>query len=39
MKSLGEYLGGRLIVDTGDITEFSGGGIVNAANSGKKRVP
>ena len=34
MKSLGEYLGGRLIVDTGDITEFSGGGIVNAANSG-----
>jgi O-acetyl-ADP-ribose deacetylase (regulator of RNase III) len=34
MKSIGEYLGGKLIVDTGDITEFSGGAIVNAANSG-----
>ena len=34
MKSIGEYLNGRLIVDTGDITEFSGGAIVNAANSG-----
>lgn len=34
MKSIGEYLDGRLIIDTGDITEFSGGAIVNAANSG-----
>ena len=33
MKSIGEYLDGRLIVDAGDITEFSGGAIVNAANS------
>jgi len=34
MKSIGEFLHGRLIVDTGDITDFFGGAIVNAANSG-----
>jgi len=33
MKSIGEFLDGRLIVETGDITEFRGGAIVNAANS------
>jgi O-acetyl-ADP-ribose deacetylase (regulator of RNase III) len=34
MKTIGEFLDGRLIVEVGDITEFSGGAIVNAANSG-----
>lgn len=34
MKTIGEFLEGRLIVEVGDITEFSGGAIVNAANSG-----
>ena len=34
MRLLGTYLGGRLIVAVGDITEFEGGAIVNAANSG-----
>ncbi|MCX7028016.1 MAG: O-acetyl-ADP-ribose deacetylase [Spirochaetes bacterium] len=34
MKLIGEYLGGRLVVEVGDITQFSGGAIVNAANSG-----
>jgi O-acetyl-ADP-ribose deacetylase (regulator of RNase III) len=34
MKLLGEYLGGRLRLEAGDITQFSGGAIVNAANSG-----
>ncbi|HEY9054338.1 MAG TPA: O-acetyl-ADP-ribose deacetylase [Rectinemataceae bacterium] len=33
MKLIGEFLGGRLIVEAGDITEFRGGAIVNAANS------
>lgn len=34
MKLLGTYLNGRLEVAVGDITEFEGGAIVNAANSG-----
>jgi O-acetyl-ADP-ribose deacetylase (regulator of RNase III) len=34
MKLLGTYLSGRLKVAVGNITEFEGGAIVNAANSG-----
>jgi len=34
MRELGRFLEGRLIVAAGDITEFEGGAIVNAANSG-----
>jgi O-acetyl-ADP-ribose deacetylase (regulator of RNase III) len=34
MKTMGSFLGGRLIVAVGDITLFEGGAIVNAANSG-----
>ncbi|PKL06589.1 MAG: O-acetyl-ADP-ribose deacetylase [Spirochaetae bacterium HGW-Spirochaetae-9] len=34
MREIGRFLDGRLIVAVGDITEFEGGAIVNAANSG-----
>jgi len=34
MKEICRFLDGRLIVAVGDITEFEGGAIVNAANSG-----
>ena len=33
METIQEYLDGRLVVAVGDITRFSGDGIVNAANS------
>jgi O-acetyl-ADP-ribose deacetylase (regulator of RNase III) len=33
VKRLGDYLAGRIIVEVGDITEFPGDAVVNAANS------
>ncbi|HOX48533.1 MAG TPA: O-acetyl-ADP-ribose deacetylase [Spirochaetales bacterium] len=34
LKRLAELSGGRILVETGDITDFEGDAIVNAANSG-----
>lgn len=34
LKRLAELFGGRILVETGDITDFEGDAIVNAANSG-----